>query len=340
MVFWHAADMRADRLLGIVALLRQHGRLSAAELARRLEVTPRTIARDIDALSAAGVPVYAERGRTGGYALLPGYRPDVEDLQPDEARALFVAGGSATAEALGLGESFGRALRKLSTGLPASHAEQVGHLLERVIIDPGGWGGAVRNPEALETVMRAVQDDRRVRMDYRALSSGHGGRRTVDPWGVVLAGTTWYLIAAHRGKPHTYRISRIQAIEVLDEPTRRPAGVDLLATWREIREQWAERPSDDIVLRVKREQSDLAQRMLRMVLMGPPEVTDDGDEHVRIRARVSSLRGTVGMLLGFGDWAEAVEPPELRKLMVEIADEARGVYRSDSRAGLAVAGGD
>lgn len=318
--------MRADRLLGLVALLRQHGRLSAAELARRLEVTPRTVMRDMDALSAAGVPVYAERGRAGGYQLLPGYRPDVEDLDPDEARALFVAGGAATADALGLGESFARALRKLSSALPAQHAQHVGHALDRVVIDPGGWGGITSNPEALGPVMRAVQDDRRLRIDYRALSSGHGGRRTVDPWGVVLAGTTWYLIAAHRGTPHTYRVSRIESIEVLPDAARRPANVDLPGTWREIRQRWSERPAEQIVLRVARERAELTERSLRMVLAGPVETADAGDEHVTLRARVTTLRGVVGMLLGFGNWVQAIDPPALRELMVEVADEARAVY--------------
>lgn len=318
--------MRADRLLGIVALLRQHGRLSAAELARRLEVTPRTVMRDMDALSAAGVPVYAERGRAGGYQLLPGYRPDVEDLDPDEARALFVAGGAATADALGLGESFARALRKLSSALPEQHAQHVGHALDRVVIDPGGWGGITSSPEALGPVMRAVQDDRRLRIDYRALSSGHGGRRTVDPWGVVLAGTTWYLIAAHRGTPHTYRVSRIESIEVLPDAARRPASVDLPGTWREIRQRWSERPAEQIVLRVARERAELTERSLRMVLAGPVETEDAGDEHVTLRAGVTTLRGVVGMLLGFGNWVQAIDPPALRELMVEVADEARAVY--------------
>lgn len=317
--------MRADRLLAVVALLRQHGRLSASELARRLEVTPRTVVRDIDVLSAAGVPVYAERGRAGGYALLPGYRPDVEELQPDEARALFVAGGSSTADALGLGEAFGRALRKISSGMPQSHADEVGHALDRIVIDPGGWGGHVTQPPALRTVTSAVQHDRRLRIDYRAVSSGHGGRRTVDPWGLVLAGTTWYLVAAHRGRPHTYRVSRIESCEVLAEPARRPARIDLLATWQEIRQRWNERPAEEIVVRARGDQAELVQRSLRIVLMAPPELSPDGEDML-IRARVHSLRGSVGVLLGFGNWVEVLEPPELRTLMSEVAEEALALY--------------
>jgi len=324
-----SGSVRADRLLTVVQLLRQHGRMSAAELARRLEVTPRTVMRDIEALSLAGVPIYAERGRRGGYALLPGYRPAAEDLSPDESGALLLAGGADVAVALGLGESFARAARRLASGLPDAHARQVGHLLDRVVIDPAGWGGAAPHPEFLEVLFDAVRQDRRVRMDYRALSSGRGGRRLVDPWGLVLAGSTWYLIAAHRGSPHTYRLSRIASLTVLPERSRRPDDLDLVATWRDLRAAWNRRPTRPVVLRIRHDQADLAQRTLRMVLVGDPEIEPDDagrDDTVILRGEVTSLRGVVGLVLGFGDWVEVLEPPELRTLMVEIAQEALGVY--------------
>lgn len=319
--------MRADRLLQLVALLRQHGRLSAAELARRLEVTPRTVMRDIDALSLAGVPVYAERGRSGGYALLPGYRPDPEDLRPEEARALFVAGGSSIAEALGIQDDFARALRKLASGLPEGHTRQVGQLLDRIVIDPGGWGNVPPSrPEAMDTVVAAVEDGRRLRMHYRSRGAAESVERTVDPWGLVLAGSTWYLIAAHRRSPRTYRIDRIQSVAPLAEEAFRPARLDLQAVWHELRSQWSNEPTLRTVIRCQRAHSDLAVHTLGLVLKARPEVLDDGAAHVRIVAEVSSLRGVVGVLLGFGSWVEALEPPELRTLMVEIADEARAVH--------------
>lgn len=320
--------MRADRLLALMGLLRQHDRLSATELARRLDVSSRTVLRDLDALSLAGVPVYAERGRSGGFSLLAGYRPDVEDLSGEEARALFVAGGAGVADALGLGDAFTQALRKLSTGMPEHQIGQVGHAMERIVIDPGGWGGSVRHPPALTTAFDAVQRDQRLLIHYHAVSSGQGGRRTVDPWGIVLAGTTWYLIAAHRGRPHTYRISRIERAEIMPAPVRRPARLDLLATWQELRDRWQERPSYPIELRVERAQADLVLRQLRFVLRGEPAVDEighhTGDEEtdqLRIRAEVTTLRGVVGMLLGFGAWVQVIEPPELRALMRQVAHE-------------------
>ena len=321
--------MRADRLLQVAALLRQHGRLSASELARRLEVTPRTIARDIEALSAAGVPVYAERGRTGGYALVPGFHPDAESLAVDEAGALFVAGGAQVAGALGLGDELARALRKLATGLPGAHLDRVGGLLDRLVIDPGGWGAsAVRTPPALGVVFAAVQEDRRLRVTYRPRGAARGTERVLDGWGLVLAADTWYLVAADRGTNRAYRVDRIEAAEALPESTERPERLDVLALWHELRAGWQAQHAHSIVLSVARAQAELVRRNLRLVLMGEPTTRDDGGERVQIRAEVSTLRGAVGVLLGFGNWVEAVSPPELRALMVEIADEARAQYEA------------
>ncbi|MFV0532479.1 MAG: helix-turn-helix transcriptional regulator [Cumulibacter sp.] len=323
--------MRADRLLSIVDLLRRHGRLSATDLAARLAVTSRTIQRDIDALSLMGVPVYAERGREGGYALLPGYRPDTADLTVDESKALLV-GGAGVADALGLNQAFSRAVRSLASGLPEDHAQQVGRLLDRVIVDPGGWGGTARNPEALAPAFEAVQRDCRLRIDYRALSSGNGGRRTVDPWGLVLAGSTWYLVAAHRGKPHTYRMSRITDIQLLDEPTRRPEALDVRQAWRDIRAGWNARDSVSIRLRTRCDRVDLALRSLQITLLGEPTVSELDEEWSLIEARVHALRGVVGVLLGFGSWVQVLDPPELRAMMVDIATETLAQYRESDRA--------
>lgn len=325
--------MRADRLLSLVDLLRRHGRMSATELARRLEVTPRTVMRDIDSLSLLGVPVVAERGRHGGYELLPGYRPDAEDLTPDEVRALLVAGGPGVAESLGLGDAFARAVRRVASGLPDGHVQTLGHLTERVVIDPGGWGSrAARPPEALATLFDAVQRDRRLRVDYRALSSGQGGRRTLDPWGLVLAGSTWYLVAAHRGSPHTYRVSRFASVTTLPEAATRPPDLDLLATWQTLRSRWNQRPSTAIELLVAAQHLQLVVANLGLVAIGEVQrVPAEREGWVRVSTHVSSLRGTVAVVLGFGAWVEAVSPLELRELIREVARESLAVHEEAGR---------
>lgn len=168
----------------------------------------------------------------------------------------------------------------------------------------------------------------RVRIDYRALSSGEGGRRTVDPWGLVLAWPTWYLLAAHRGRPHTYRVSRIASFELTQTPARRPARLDLQATWRHLRSAWQDRPGHTIELRVEREQADLVQRQLQFILQRQPAVADDGPRHRRIRAEVSTLRGAVGVLLGFGTWVEVLDPPALRDLMADVSRQVVALYQA------------
>lgn len=323
----HSCAMRADRLLAEIALLRTHGRMSAAAIARRLETSPRTVLRDMEALSAAGIPLYAERGRNGGFALLPGYRPPAEELSADEAQALFIAGGVGVADALGVGDAFARALRKLASGLPRGQAQGIGQAASRIVVDPTGWAGVLGHPELLSTVFEAVQADRQLIIDYRALSSGQGGRRTVDPWGVVLAGPSWYLVAAHRGRPHTYRVSRLVAAEMVDDSCRRPADLDLLAVWRRLREDYqARRPRQSVTLRVWAQRRDPVVQALGMVLQEPPEITGDGGSYDTIVAVVGSLRGTAGILLGYGSWVEVLDPPELRSMMAAVATEVVTLY--------------
>ncbi|MGW5387405.1 helix-turn-helix transcriptional regulator [Nocardia sp. NPDC003963] len=317
--------MRADRLLLIVQLLRRHRRMSAAELARRLEVTKRTVLRDMEALSAAGIPVYAERGRGGGFALVPGFEPDAEQLTAEEARALFVAGGRSTAEALGLGSSFCSALHKLSTGLPDDQHRLVTHVQDRIVLDAGGWHREPAALDALAEVQAAVLDDERIRIRYRSRQADAPGDRTVDPWGLLQVGPTWYLVAAHRGRPRSYRVSRISAMRRLGEPSRRPADLDLHQVWRQMRDDFRGGPATEIVLRVHRPRLPLVWRSLAVTALGDPEpVADEPDVY---RLRVRSVEGAAAMLVGFGAEVDIVAPVELRDRIIEIAEAAAGHHR-------------
>ena len=204
--------MKSDRLLSLLLLLQGHGRMSARRLAERLEVTERTIHRDVEALSAAGVPVYAERGRRGGIALLPGYRTDVSGLTPDEARALFLFGGRGSPAAdLGLEAPLRGALRKLLAALPEPQRPEAEEAGRRVVVDPRGW---LRQPEELPhlpAVQAAVWSGRRLRIRYRSAGAEKAAERVVDTYGLVSKAGVWYLVAADRGEPRTYRVSRMEA---------------------------------------------------------------------------------------------------------------------------------
>lgn len=305
-------------------LLRRHGRLSAAELARRLEVTKRTVLRDMEALSTAGIPVYAERGRAGGFALLDGFEPDVEQLTSDEARALFLAGGSGTADALGLGSSYGRALEKLAVGLPDDEHRRVAHLQDRIVLDGGSWLHDPRDHDSFDVVQSAVLHDERLRIRYQSMQADRPGERTVDPWGLLQVGGTWYLIAAHRGRPRSYRISRIVAAVALGEPSRRPADLDLRAVWHEMRERFRSTPATEIVIAIHRPRVPLVLRSLAVTMIGDPtKLDDEGTFAVRVR----DLDGAAAMLVGFGPDVTVISPDSLRTELVALAERSAAHHR-------------
>ncbi|WP_061293004.1 helix-turn-helix transcriptional regulator [Herbidospora cretacea] len=230
--------MRADRLVSLVLLLRRYGRLSAAALARELEVSTRTVLRDIEALSAAGVPVYAERGRHGGFALLPGFRTELTGLSHDEALALLVAGSRRGAQAFGLGSALASAMLKVVDALPESYRDTAAGAAERLLIDPETdlLSRRLTDEEApgevVAGVLRAVFAGRRLRIRYAAAGQPPEWR-TVDPIGLVTVREKGYLLATRSGADRTYRLSRISAAEELGEPAQRADRVDLDRAWQE-----------------------------------------------------------------------------------------------------------
>ncbi|KAB8184768.1 WYL domain-containing protein [Nonomuraea phyllanthi] len=230
--------MRADRLVSLVLLLRRHGRLSAAALARELEVSTRTVLRDIEALSAAGVPVYAERGRHGGFALLPGFRTELTGLNHDEALALLVAGSRRGAQAFGLGSALASAMLKVVDALPDSYRDTAAGAAERLLIDPetdllARRSDADEVPDAIAAeVLRAVFAGHKLQIHYAAVDQPPKWR-TVDPIGLVTIRDRGYLLATRSGADRTYRLSRVLAAKVLAEPAQRPDRVDLDRAWQE-----------------------------------------------------------------------------------------------------------
>ncbi|WP_375426677.1 helix-turn-helix transcriptional regulator [uncultured Friedmanniella sp.] len=317
--------IRADRLLLLTALLKQHGRLSARELARRLEVTERTVLRDVEALSAAGIPVYAERGRNGGFALLPGYSPDAAALTPIEAEALFLAGGHAALERLGLADPLASALRKLATSLPADLDSAVVRTSERILIESTGFDPPGPELGHLDLVQRAVFDDLRLRFRYQPRLPSTPGVRTVDPYGLVAAGPTWYLVAAHRGRPRTYRLSRMSEVAALSTPAVRPADLDLRSLWRALRVAYSDRPSVPLAIRTEPRWTEILLSSLSSQLSGLVDVTHDGGTAL-VRGRIFTIRGTAAVLAGFGTFIEVQEPAELRDSLRELGRELSERY--------------
>ncbi|MFI6981334.1 helix-turn-helix transcriptional regulator [Embleya sp. NPDC050154] len=318
--------MRASRLLTILLTLQTRGLVTATELAEQLEVSVRTVYRDVEALGAAGVPVYAERGPAGGYRLLEGFRTRINGLTQDEADALFLAGLPGPAAELGLGAVVASAQLKVQAGLPAELRDRVGRAQLRFHLDAPGWHReADRSPE-LARIAGAVWTDRRIRVRYRRWAGEV--TRDLEPYGLVLKAGAWYLVARtvregeHRDR--TYRVVRIEELDVLDEMFERDPSFDLPAYWR----AW----SQDFVEQLRPILADVlvtedARAMVRHLFGAHVADTVEAsageplpDGRVRADFPIETIEVAVPELLRLGPQIEILGPPELR---ARVAAEAR-----------------
>lgn len=324
--------MRADRLVSLILLLRQRGRLSATALARELEVSPRTVLRDIEALSAAGVPVHAERGRHGGFALLPGFRTELTGLNHDEALALLVAGSRRGAQAFGLGSALASAMLKVVDALPASHRDTAAGVAERLLIDPETdllsrrpATGEVPAPVAAE-VRRAVLAGHKLRIRYAAVDRPPRWR-TVDPIGLVTVREQEYLLATRSGEDRTYRLSRILAAEELAEPAQRPDRVDLDRAWQE-RGVRFRTGGDQVTALVRVEAARREELAGTAVAVLTEEAEADG--RLRLEVTFQDARHAEWALWKLATEAEALEPRWLRTALRERATALASRYGASS----------
>ena len=241
--------MRASRLVQLLLLLQARGGLTAEVLARELEVSVRTVLRDVDALSAAGVPIYAERGQAGGIRLVEGYRTRLTGMTGDEAEALFLSGLPGPAAELGLGTVVAAAQVKVMAALPAELRSRASRLVERFHLDAGPWFKGGEPVPHLAAVAEAVWASHRIEVAYQR--DDGSALRILEPLGLVLKAGIWYLVARTDGEPRTYRVSRIREARVLGESFERPAGFDLPAWWAESSAAYErEIPRIEIVVRV------------------------------------------------------------------------------------------
>ncbi len=326
--------MRADRLVSLVLLLRQNGRMSAATLAAELEVSTRTVLRDIEALSAAGVPVYAERGRHGGFALLPGFQTELTGLNHDEALALLVAGSRRGAQAFGLGSALASAMRKVVDALPESYRATAAGAARRLLIDPETDLLARRHvaEEAPDTVMaeirRAVLAGHKLRIHYAAVGRSPMWR-TVDPIGLVTVRDQGYLLAIRSGADRTYRLSRVLAAEELPEPAERPEGVDLDRAWQERGTRF--RTGGDQVTVLVRLNPARREELVATALAVRSEEAD-ADGRLRLEATFQDPRHAEWALWQCADDAEALAPPWLRDSLRRRAAAIAARYAEEPQA--------
>lgn len=319
--------MRADRLLSILLLLQVHRRLTARELAARLEVSPRTIHRDMEALSAAGVPVYALRGAAGGWVLPDEYRTDATGLHEAEVRALFLAAPSRLLADLGLDRAAEAALIKLLAALPAAGRHGADDVRQRIHLDVAGWHPSEEAVPHLAALQEAVWRGRRLRLGYER-HSGAAVERVVDPLGLVAKGSVWYLVAAVAGEPRTYRVSRVRGATATDQPCVRPEGFDLPAFWEASTARFVTAlPRYPITVRVD---AEIIPRLRSAGRWSQVERVDpaDGDGWSSVRMRFELREDACAAALSFGPRLEVLEPSDLRE---EVARRAAGIVNLYAR---------
>jgi predicted DNA-binding transcriptional regulator YafY len=309
--------MRAQRLLSILMQLQVNRRMTARDLARKLEVSERTILRDMDALSSAGVPVVADRGAGGGWSLLAEYETKLTGLSPEEIQSLFISRAPKLAADLGLQRASEDAWTKLQVALPPTARRQADFMRQRVLIDPRGWRNPAESASSLPVLLDALWRERQVRFLYEAMLH-ETGERTVDPLGLVARGSTWYLIAIRDGELRTYRVSRMRQAETLDLPAIRPADFDIAAYWERSATEFREKlPQYHAVFLAK----PTIMQWIRYRGWRLEEETPQG-ELVRVRLRFDAEAEALQFALSFGADVELLEPAELRS---RVRDAARGM---------------
>jgi len=313
--------MRADRLVATLLLLQARGQLTAAEVAAELEVSQRTARRDLEALGVAGLPVYSQPGRNGGWRLAGAGRTDLSGLTAAETRALFlVAGTSSTTPEVKA------ALRKLVRALPAPFRDSAQVAQRAVVVDPVGWDRPTRRPRPpahLDAIQRAVVESEQIRLGYVA-RDGANTSRVVHPLGLVSKGSTWYLVADTETGLRTFRVDRVTETLGLGDAAVRPPGFDLDEAWRSIADEVDQRRAP---LRVRAAASPEIVQLLRWVLgtrvaIGPAE----RDGRIGVELRGQDARSLAGEIAGFGAHLEVFEPQAVRDQLLRIGHELSATY--------------
>ena len=309
--------MRADRLLSILLFLQANGQMTAGDLARRLEVSERTILRDMDALSTAGVPVVAERGQGGGWSLLDGYQTKLNGLKAAEIQAIVLNNPPDLLNDLGLQSAAQVAWLKLLAALPAIKRDDAALFRERIYIDNGRWHKSTEVTPCLPVLQAALWQDCRVQLTYER-SDGAVVVRLVDPLGLVAKRSVWYLVATVSSEYRTYRVSRIQQVELTAEPAQRPADFDLAAYWHDSTAAFrANLPKYSVLLRVREE----ARHVPTVWRWAQVEQIEPADAAGWCRARVNFevIEEAASAVLSAGTQVYVIEPEELRDRVVEMA---------------------
>ena len=312
--------MRADRLVAAMLILQARGRITAAELAEELEISQRTARRDLEALATAGIPVYSQAGRGGGWSLVGGARTDLSGLTAAEARTLFlVAGPSASAT-----PQIKAALRKLVRALPEPFRAEAEAAASAVVLDPTSWDrSGVPPPAHLDVLQHAVVDGVQVRIGYAGRDRPES-ERIVHPLGLVAKASVWYLVAGTDAGLRTFRLSRVRSVALTDDPVERPEGFDLGETWKSIMASIDERRAGFRAVALVDPDKVGWVRAAFGTRHTVGDITADG--RVQVELRSWSAESITSELVGFGEHIEVLHPAEVRESLARIGAELTRMY--------------
>jgi predicted DNA-binding transcriptional regulator YafY len=320
---WKHGPVRADRLVAILLLLQARGQVTAAEVAEELEVSERTARRDLEALGVAGMPIYSQQGRNGGWRLAGGGRTDLSGLTAGEARALFLIAGPASAPA---SPQLRAALRKLVRALPEPLRAGAAAASTAVVVDPGGWDERAHlrpAPPLLDVIQQAVVEGQQVALGYVARNR-ESTSRVVHPLGLAAKGPNWYLVADTEAGLRTFRVDRMTSVELTGTAVVRPPGFELAQAWQLIKDEIDQRRTPLLARAWARpEVVPLCRWMLgNRVRIGP--AGDDGRVEMELRGR--DIESLAGEIAGLGAAIEVVDPPELRQRLARVGVELTATY--------------
>ncbi len=323
--------MRADRLLSIILLLQTRGKLTASTLAAELEVSRRTILRDINALSFSGVPVYSEGGHGGGFSLAEDYRTTLTGLNTKEVQSLFISSNNEALRDVGLGDAGERLLLKLLAALPNAHHSTADHIRQRLMIDPTWWWHDASISPFWEELQRAVYEDRLIKTSYENFE-GETGERILAPYSLVCKSGVWYLLAERDGELRTYRVNRFHSVCLLDEMFVRRPDFDLPAFWRAHTRNMERFSSGyDCTLRVHPGQMSF----IKWLMPGRWELAADAEENgwKTMSLSLDSELQAKMLVFGLAGFVEILEPAGLKAAVAaqahDLLDHIRNVINGD-----------
>jgi predicted DNA-binding transcriptional regulator YafY len=316
--------MRADRLLSILLLLQVHRRMTAGELAKRLEVSERTIHRDMEALSGAGIPVVAERGVGGGWILLEKYQTNLTGLNEAEIQTLFLTRPAHLLADLGLHQASEAALIKLLAALPSMSRRDAEFVRQRIYVDSVSWHPTQEDHACLPILQQAIWKERKLSLTYQRGDTPF--ERIVEPLGLVAKGNVWYLIAAAEGEIHTYRVSRMCNASMREETCVRPQNFDLAAYWVQSSSNFvAALPQFPVTVRIAPDVLEHIYHAGRYARIDHAEPPDD-EGWMTMRLLFEMEEAACGYLLTFGTRVEILEPLELREKVIQLAKDMLAFY--------------